>query len=50
MRLEFLQIGIRGVHEADLLVDHRHVAIDVERAPVVVGILERPDAHGVAHA
>jgi len=50
VRLELRQVRIDGVHEADLAVDDRHVAVEVERVPVVVRVLKAPDAHGVEAA
>src|SRR5207249_4810169 len=49
VRLERLEIGIHSVDESNLLVDDRHVAIEVEAVPVVIRILKRPDTNGVGH-
>ena len=49
VRLERVQVGIDRVDEANLPVDDRHVAIEIERLPVIVGILKRPDPHRVDH-
>ena len=49
VRLELLEIGIGRVDEADRAIDDRHVAVEIERVPVVVRVLERPDPHGIDH-
>ena len=48
-RFEFAQIGIHGIHVADLLVEKLHVAIEIELLPIDIRIVVG-DAHEIEQA